>query len=135
MDLKVPINLNAVIESYSDLANLNMLPYKDIYVWLRYLTSDSENPDVNTWGNPQYDMSGDISPRVTDEEEEGRLLQEASTQISDLKSSRFFGKGSTDFVLETSAQLIVMVLILAMIGFVGIVIRYSVYHWFPTRGK
>jgi len=29
----------------------------------------------------------------------------------------------------------VMVLILAMIGFVGIVIRYSVYHWFPTRGK
>jgi hypothetical protein len=41
LDLKVPINLNAVIESYSDLANLNMLPYKEIYVWLRYLTSDS----------------------------------------------------------------------------------------------
>jgi hypothetical protein len=50
-DLKLPLNLETMTQSFSDISNLNFLQLRDLYVKLRRLVSDSEMQDVNIWGN------------------------------------------------------------------------------------
>jgi hypothetical protein len=50
-DLKLPLNLVMMTQSFSNYSNLNFLQLRDLYVKLRRLVSDSETPDVNIWGN------------------------------------------------------------------------------------
>jgi hypothetical protein len=65
-----------------------------------------------------------------DDEEEGgrRRLEDGNTES---EFSRFSGKGSSDKVLETSSQMMVIIMALTFLGLSGIVLTKSCLAWFP----
>lgn len=98
-DLKMPKNVIVVIETYANIANQNFIPLSDFYAYLREMSSDSDNPNINVWGKDNWDYSG-ADKRIQVADNGRRMLQATTTEDSEIY--RFEGKGSSVRVLETS---------------------------------
>ena len=80
------------------------------------------------------DMTGATTTGLIDGGDSERRLQEtAAESSSEFEKSTFYGKGATDYVLETASQLIVLLLGIMGLGLLGIFLQKSFLFLFSAR--